>query len=132
MVVVAGEPEELHVEVLLKEDCAAAVDPGVGRGGVKAGSDDSIRDPPVVRASFMILPIKIGRGRRWGWAWSERFENRNKRNAFLRFILQEHGFKLVESLLQCLKCVFRHFVCIKNRPKNGRGRSQCFPMEWFQ
>ena len=54
MVVVAGEPEELHVEVLLKEDCAAAVDPGVGRGGVKAGSDDSIRDPPVVRASFTV------------------------------------------------------------------------------
>ena len=39
--VAAGEPEEL-----LQEDCAATVDPGVGRGGVKAGSDDSIRYPP--------------------------------------------------------------------------------------
>ena len=46
----AGEPEELSVEVLLQEDCAAAVDPGVGRCGVKAGSDDSIRDPPVVQS----------------------------------------------------------------------------------
>ena len=47
--VAAGEPEELPVEVLLQEDCtAAAVDPGVGRGCVKAGSDDSIRDPTAV------------------------------------------------------------------------------------
>ena len=45
--VAAGEPEELPVEVLLQEDCAAAVDPG--RGGVKAGSDDFIRDPEVAK-----------------------------------------------------------------------------------
>ena len=44
----------------------------------------------------MILPVKIGRGRKWGWAWSERFENRNKRNAFLRFKLKGCGFKVVE------------------------------------
>ena len=77
----------------------------------------------------MILPVKIGRGRKWDWAWSERFENQNKRNAFIRFILKEHGFKVVEYLLQCLNFVFRHFTCISNRPKNGRGRSHCFPME---
>ena len=80
-------------------------------------------------AFFMILPVKIGRGRKWDWAWSERFENRNKRNVFLRFILKEHGFKVVEYLLRCLKFVFRHFTCISNRPKNGRGRSHCFAME---
>ena len=80
-------------------------------------------------AFFMILPVKIGRGQKWDWAWSERFENRNKRNVLLRFILKEHGFKVVEYLLQCLKFVFRHFTCISNRPKNGRGRSHCFPME---
>ena len=28
-----------------QEDCAAAIDSGVGRGGVKAGSNDSIRGP---------------------------------------------------------------------------------------
>ena len=44
-------------------------------------------------AFFMILPVKIGRGQKWDWAWSERFENRNKRNAFIRFILKEHGLK---------------------------------------
>ena len=47
----AGEPEELPVRVLLQEDCAAAVDPSVGRGGVKAGSDDSIRASFTVAAS---------------------------------------------------------------------------------
>ena len=52
----AGEPEELPVEVLLQEDCAAAVDPGVRRGGVKAGSDDSITDPPVVQSLLPFLP----------------------------------------------------------------------------
>ena len=36
--VAAGEPEELPVEVLLQEDCAAAVDFGVGRGGDLEGS----------------------------------------------------------------------------------------------
>ena len=44
-------------------------------------------------------------------------------------MLKEHSFKVVEYLLQCLKFVFRHFTCISNRPKNGRGRSHCFPME---
>ena len=44
-------------------------------------------------AFFMILPVKIGRGRKWGRAGSERFVNRN---AFIRFILKEHGFKVVE------------------------------------
>ena len=67
----------------------------------------------------MILPVKIGRDEKWGRAGSERFVNRNKRNAFIRFILKE----------QCLKCVFRHFTYIRNRPKNGCGRSHCFPME---
>ena len=70
-------------------------------------------------AFFMILPVKIGRGQKWDWAWSERFESRNKRNVLLRFILKEHGFKVVEYLLQCLKFVFRHFTCISNRPKMG-------------
>ena len=69
-------------------------------------------------AFFMILPVKIGRGRKWGRTGSERFVNRNERNAFIRFILKEHGFK-----------VFRHFTYIRNRPKNGCGRSHCFPME---
>ena len=41
----AGEPEEVPVEVLLQGDCATAVDPGIGRGGVKVGSDDSISCP---------------------------------------------------------------------------------------
>ena len=80
-------------------------------------------------AFFMILPVKIGRGRKWGWAWSERFENQNKRNSFLRFILKKHSFKVVEKLLQWLKCVFRHFTCIRKRPKNRRGQSHGFPME---
>ena len=47
-------------------------------------------------AFFMILPVQIGRGRKWGRAGSERFVNRIKRNAFIRFILKEHGFKVVE------------------------------------
>ena len=25
----------------------------------------------------MILPVKIGRGRKWGRAWSERYDNQN-------------------------------------------------------
>ena len=28
-----------------------------------------------------------------GWAWSDTFENRNKPNAFLRFMLKENGSK---------------------------------------
>ena len=70
------------------------------------------------RHFFMMLPVKIGRGRKWDWAWSERFENRNKRNVFLRFILKEHGFKVVEYI-SMLKIVFRHFTCISNRSKMG-------------
>ena len=78
-------------------------------------------------AFFMILSVKIGRGRKWDWVWSERFENRNKRNVFLRFILKEHGFKVVGYLLQCLKFVFRHFTCISNRPKSWARPQPLFP-----
>ena len=60
---------------------------------------------------FKILCVNIWRGQKWGWAWSERFENQNKRNALIRFMLKK--------LLQYLKCVFRHFTCIRNRPKMG-------------
>ena len=51
-------------------------------------------------AFFMILPVKIGRGRKWGMAGSEKFVNRNKRNVFLRFILKEHSGRISPSMLK--------------------------------
>ena len=38
-------------------------------------------------------------------------------------------FQSIRITPSMLKCVFRHFTCIRNRPKNGSGRSHCFPME---
>ena len=62
-------------------------------------------------------------------AWSKTFKNKNKRNAFLRFILKEHDFKMIYPVFHGLKCNFWYFTCIRNWQKHGRGRSHCFPME---
>ena len=75
---------------------------------------------------FVFLPYKIGRGRKSGWAWSETFENRNKRNAFLRFILKENGFKTKKWEQNAKRSVFRNFTCIR-KSKKGRGHVAVFP-----
>ena len=61
----------------------------------------------------MILPVKIGRGRKWGWAWSERFENRNQRNAFLRFILKGTWLQSGRITPSMLKIRFSTFYLYK-------------------
>ena len=54
-----------------------------------------------------------------GRAWSETFENRNKRNAFLRFILKENGFKTKNWEQNAKRSVFRNFTCIRKSKKRA-------------
>ena len=48
-----------------------------------------------------------------GWAWSYTFENQNKRNAFLRFLLKENGSNNINRKFIAEKYIFHEFACIK-------------------
>ena len=53
------------------------------------------------------------------WAWSYTFENKNKRNAFLRFILKENGSNSIKRKFNVEKAMFHNFPCIRKLEKRA-------------
>ena len=56
---------------------------------------------------------KKGVAKKNDWVWSYSFETQNKQNAFLPFILKEHGSKNIKWKDRAKKAIFRNFTCKK-------------------
>ena len=65
---------------------------------------------------------KKGVARKTDWAWPYSFETKNKRNAFLPFILKEHSSNNIKWEDRAKKAIFRDFTYKKRAlPKNLLG-----------
>ena len=71
-----------------------------------------------MKSFFAILSALKGLGQKTDWAWSYSFETQNKQNAFLPFILKEHGSKNIQRKDRAKKVTFRTFTCT-SEPKKG-------------
>ena len=69
------------------------------------------------RPFFGISPVKNRALPKTCWAWLYSFETQNKQNAFLPFILKEHGSKNIKWKDRAKTAIFRNFTCISEPKK---------------
>ena len=83
----------------------------------------------------MFSLVKKGVVIKSGWVWSERFENRSKQNAFLRFILKEGGSSIIKWKQNAEKSFFHNFPCIRKSKKRAwlcaDGSQMNFDLKFF-